>query len=46
VRDGALRDEGGRAARAHAEARFGGEAAVDHYEAYFRRVIASRAKAG
>jgi len=44
VGDRAVRDAMGRAARARAVARFGGDAAVIHYETYFRHVVASRAK--
>jgi L-malate glycosyltransferase len=44
VGDRAVRDAMGRAARARAEARFGGEVAVMRYETYFRHVLASRAK--
>jgi N-acetyl-alpha-D-glucosaminyl L-malate synthase BshA len=40
------RDAMGGAARARAERWFGCDAAVDRYETYFRRVIATRAKAG
>lgn len=45
VRHREVRDEAGQAARARAEAQFGCEAAVDRYEAYFRSVLARRAKA-
>jgi N-acetyl-alpha-D-glucosaminyl L-malate synthase BshA len=44
VGDRGVRDLMGRAARARAEAGFGGEAAVIRYETYFRRVLASRTK--
>jgi N-acetyl-alpha-D-glucosaminyl L-malate synthase BshA len=44
VGDRAVRDAMGRAARARAVARFGGEAAVLRYETYFRHVHASRTK--
>ncbi|HEU4734208.1 MAG TPA: N-acetyl-alpha-D-glucosaminyl L-malate synthase BshA [Kofleriaceae bacterium] len=40
--DRAARDEMGRAARARAEAGFGGDAAIARYETYFRRVLAGR----
>src|SRR6185436_9516468 len=44
VGDRAVRDAMGRAARARAEALFGGEAAVIRYETYFRHVVAIRTK--
>ena len=44
VRDRAIRDAMGRAARAAAEDRFGRDAAVVRYETYFRHVLASRTK--
>jgi N-acetyl-alpha-D-glucosaminyl L-malate synthase BshA len=44
VRDGAIRDAMGRAARARAEERFGRPAAVLRYETYFRHVLARRTK--
>jgi len=44
VRDRAVRDAMGSAARVAAEERFGREAAVVRYETYFRHVLASRAK--
>jgi N-acetyl-alpha-D-glucosaminyl L-malate synthase BshA len=44
VGDRAVRDTMGRAARARAEAWFGGAAAVIRYETYFRTVIANRTK--
>ena len=44
LRDRAIRDAMGRAARAAAEDRFGTGAAVVRYETYFRHVLASRTK--
>jgi N-acetyl-alpha-D-glucosaminyl L-malate synthase BshA len=44
VRDRAIRDALGRAGRARAEHRFGRDAAVAHYDRYFRHVLASRTK--
>ncbi len=43
IGDPPRRDAMGRAARAHAARHFGEEAALDRYEAYFRRVLAARA---
>ncbi|HEX4418727.1 MAG TPA: N-acetyl-alpha-D-glucosaminyl L-malate synthase BshA [Kofleriaceae bacterium] len=42
IRDPRQRDAMGRAARARAEDRFGGGAAIARYEAYFRQVLARR----
>jgi glycosyltransferase involved in cell wall biosynthesis len=42
IRDPRQRDAMGRAARARAEDRFGGAAAIARYEAYFRQVLARR----
>jgi N-acetyl-alpha-D-glucosaminyl L-malate synthase BshA len=44
VRDRAVRDAMGRAARLWAEARFGHDVQVARYETYFRHVLATRAK--
>jgi len=44
VRDRAIRDAMGRAGRARAEHRFGREAAVAHYDRYFRQLLATRTK--
>jgi N-acetyl-alpha-D-glucosaminyl L-malate synthase BshA len=43
IGDRARHDAMGRAARARAVARFGGDAAIARYEIYFRRVLAGRA---
>ncbi len=46
VRDRAIRDAMGQAARACAEDRFGREAAVARYDSYFRHLLASRISGG